>query len=152
VRQDGDNSGERYVAKFAEAPTAELEVEAFAAAWAFVQEQRPCAIWYYSPYERTWWRKLQARYPSVCMSEEVEALLGDELSVDLCAIVRGSTEWPTRDHSIKTLAQFLGFQWRDSDPSGAASIEWYHRWVQGRDPAVKQRLMEYNEDDCRATR
>jgi predicted RecB family nuclease len=31
--------------------------------------------------------------------------------------------WPTRDHSIKTLAKFLGFHWRDNNPSGAASIE-----------------------------
>ena len=60
--------------------------------------------------------------------------------------------WPTRDHSIKTLAKFLGFSWRDTDPSGAASIEWYQRWTEQRDPAIKSRILEYNEDDCRATR
>lgn len=29
------------------------------------------------------------------------------------------TEWPTHDQSLKTLAKFLGFKWRDTHPSGA---------------------------------
>jgi hypothetical protein len=33
------------------------------------------------------------------------------------------SEWPTLDWSIKSLAKFLKFKWRDADPSGAASIE-----------------------------
>jgi predicted RecB family nuclease len=50
------------------------------------------------------------------------------------------------------LAKYLGFIWRDTHPSGAASIEWFHRWVESGDLAIKQRILDYNEDDCRATR
>ena len=60
--------------------------------------------------------------------------------------------WPTRNHSVKTLASHFGFKWRDESPSGADSIEWYHRWVESKDPAIRQRILEYNEDDCRAMR
>ncbi len=67
-------------------------------------------------------------------------------------VVAKATEWPTRDHSIETLSKFLGFGWRDAHPSGAASIEWFQRWLESGDPAVKQRILDYNEDDCRATR
>ena len=67
-------------------------------------------------------------------------------------MVLKATEWPTRDLSIKTLARYLGFAWRDIHPSGAASIEWFHRWIETGDPAVRQRILDYNEDDCRATR
>jgi predicted RecB family nuclease len=63
-----------------------------------------------------------------------------------------ATEWPTRDNSIKTLAKYLGFAWRDLRPSGAASVEWYDRWTRTGDPAIKRRILDYNEDDCRATR
>jgi len=35
---------------------------------------------------------------------------------------------------------------------GAASIEWFDRWVRTGDTAVKQRIRDYNEDDCVATR
>ena len=66
--------------------------------------------------------------------------------------MKKATEWPTRDHSIKTLASYLGFNWRDIHPSGAASIEWFHKWVETKDVSVKKRILEYNEDDCRAMR
>jgi predicted RecB family nuclease len=66
--------------------------------------------------------------------------------------VKKATEWPTWDFSIKPLAKYLGFSWRDAHPSGAASIEWFHRWVKTGDPAIRQRVLDYNEDDCRATR
>lgn len=52
------------------------------------------------------------------------------------------------DRSIKTLAKFLGFEWRDVDPSGTASIEWFTRWAQTSEPALRERLLQYNEDDC----
>ena len=55
-------------------------------------------------------------------------------TVDLYKIVKSSTEWPTWDHSIKTLAKYLGFKWRDTNPSGAASIEWYDQFNAGTHP------------------
>ncbi len=67
-------------------------------------------------------------------------------------VVKKATDWPTIDFSIKTLAKFLGFAWRDTHPSGAASIEWFDRWVKTGDPSIRQRILEYNEDDCIATR
>jgi predicted RecB family nuclease len=110
-------------------------------------------IYFYSPYERTYWRKLRERYPDVCSQEELESLFTPARSVDLYTdVIRKATEWPTRDYSIKTLATFLGFKWRDKHPSGAASIEWFHRWADGSGSAVRRRILDYYEDDCRATR
>ena len=53
---------------------------------------------------------------------------------------------------IENTERLLGFNWRDTDPSGAASIEWFDRWVQTGDHRVKQRILAYNEDDCVAMR
>ena len=50
------------------------------------------------------------------------------------------------------LAKYLGFNWRGTEPSGAASIEWYQSWVKSGDPKVRQRILGYNEDDCVAMR
>jgi predicted RecB family nuclease len=99
--------------------------------------------YYYSKYERTAYRGLQAKYPDVCDAEDIERLFDPARSVDLYGDVAiRATEWPTRDHSIKTLAKYLGFNWRDTHPSGAASIEWFDRWCRERDPEVKQRYIE----------
>ena len=152
-RHGGDNGTERYIAFLAEEPTSEEEESAFDKARAYVKNCRPCAVYYYAAYERTIWRKLQKRYPHVATKEEVEEMFEPATAVDLYHhVVRPKTEWPTRDYSIKTLASCLGFKWRDSNPSGAASIEWYHRWVESGDTKIRQRILDYNEDDCVAMR
>ena len=56
---------------------------------------------------------------------------------------------------LKQLAASAGFQWRDVNPSGEASMLWYE--VATRDDSdeaavSRQRILDYNEDDCRATK
>jgi predicted RecB family nuclease len=152
-RTDGDDSTERFIGFFADDPTPQAEERAFAEAWAYFRANPDAIVYYYSPYERTAYRKLQRRYPLVCSVDDIEALFEPSRAMDLYTeVVRTKTEWPTRDYSIKTLAKYLGFEWRDTDPSGAASIEWYDRWINTKDDAIKERILAYNEDDCRATR
>ncbi len=152
-RTEGNNATEAFQAFFADAPTAEAERLAFQEAWTYLQAHRHSTIYYYSKYERTIYRKLQIKYPEVCSAEDIETLFDPEHAIDLYFdVVQKATEWPTRDYSIKTLAHHLGFLWRDTHPSGAASIEWFHRWVESGDLTIKQRILDYNEDDCRATR
>lgn len=84
---------------------------------------------------------------------DLENMFSPDIAIDLYLdVVKSKTEWPTNDYSIKTLASHLGFKWRDKEPSGAASIEWYHRWVETGDTAIRQRILDYNEDDCIAMR
>ena len=61
------------------------------------------------------------------------------------------TEGP---YGLKHLAGAAGFHWRDAHPSGEASMAWYEEAVSGgaNAPGARRRLLEYNEDDCRATR
>lgn len=152
-RTGRDNATEKFVAALAEEPTLDAEKKAFAEAWDYIRRSRPCTIYYYSKYERTVYRALQEKYPDICNAEEVEELFDPALAIDLYNdVVKKSTEWPTWDFSIKTLAKFLGFSWRDTHPSGAASIEWFNRWVETGDAEIRKRILDYNEDDCRATR
>jgi len=152
-RNNGANDTERFVYFFANEETKESEEEAFRGAWQYIKTSQPAAIYYYSKYERTIYRKLQQKYPSVCSGQDIEDLFASELAKDLYFdVVLKSTEWATRDYSLKTLAKYLGFNWNDAHPSGAASIEWFDQWVKTRDPKVRERIMVYNEDDCRATR
>ena len=152
-RHDENNDTEKFVYFFAEDVTPQEEEKAFRAAYEYMASLPDAAIYYYSKYERTIYRKLQAKYPSVCSEADIEALFEPSRAIDLYGdVVIKATEWPTRDQSIKTIAKYLGFAWRDLHPSGAASIEWFDRWSREKDPAMRQRILDYNEDDCRATR
>ena len=152
-RRKSDPKTEKYIAFFANQPEPEDEHQAFKESWNHIQGRRPFVVYYYSPYERKTWRKLQKRYPDVMTEADLENMFSHDVAVDLYLdIVKSKTEWPANDYSIKTLATFLGFKWRDREPSGAASIEWYHRWVETGDNAIRQRIIDYNEDDCIAMR
>lgn len=141
-----------FLPQFAETFDAVGEEAAFAKAWAYLNARAAdSTIFHYSAYERTALRGLAGRYPWVCSVVEVDDLFDKPNVVDLFAIVRTCTEWPLHDQSIKSIAKYLGFTWRDSDPSGAASIEWFHQFTETGDPAHKQRILTYNEDDCLAT-
>jgi len=152
-RVGGSNESEKYVAFFGDEAEIESERAAFADAWAFMQKNADAVVYYYSHYEKTIWKQLAKRYPEIATEDDVISLFEEERFVDLYSdIVRSHMIWPTVSLSLKEVAKFVGFQWRDTDPSGAGSIEWFHQWVETGDPAIRQRILEYNEDDCRATR
>jgi uncharacterized protein len=143
----------RFIPHFAEGNEVAHEEVAFQRAWSYLTARsQDSTIYYYSKYERTGYRKLAEKYPAVCSVSDVDALFAMPVMIDLYSdVVKKATEWPLYDQSIKTIAQYLGFQWRDQDPSGAASIEWYNRWLESGDRAIKQRILDYNQDDCLAT-
>ena len=152
-RRGGISGKETFIRFFADQVDPKDEEQVFRDAYTFMTLQPDCAIFYYAPYEWTTYRKLQAKYPGVCSASDIDRLFERPETVDLYTdIVKKLTEWPTRDMTIKTLAQFLGFKWRDANPSGAASIRWFDDWISTSDPGMKQRILDYNEDDCVATR
>ncbi|MBW4077261.1 MAG: TM0106 family RecB-like putative nuclease [Acidobacteria bacterium] len=56
---------------------------------------------------------------------------------------------------LKQLATASGFTWRDENPSGEASMVWYEIAAADESSEAmtsRQRILEYNEDDCRATK
>jgi len=73
--------------------------------------------------------------------------------VDLHALAKAQvqTEGPL---GLKQLASAANFSWRDANPSGEASMLWYEIAIGDADEsrASRQRILEYNEDDCRATK
>lgn len=110
------------------------------------------AIYYYSAYERTTYRQLQRRYPDVIGEADLEALFARPNMIDLYSdFILKETDWPLGSYGIKAIAQYLKFKWRDKTPSGALSIKWYNDYLTNRDEALLNRVLMYNEDDCKAT-
>lgn len=151
-RPHGDPARARFHGCFAEGNRNEDEEAVFAHAWRLLTDfVEDSVVYYYSQYEPTAYRRLARKYPGVCSPTDVVALFARPEMIDLYKIVREHTEWPCQNLSIKTLAVYCGFAWRDESPSGAASIEWYRRWLETGDPAIRARIADYNEDDCLAT-
>lgn len=129
------------------------EKEAWSGFWKYIDSlpQGDFAVYYYSPHEKTTYRRMQKIYTDVVSAEKVEEFFENPNVIDLYGVVRSKTDWPVGSYSLKTLATYLGFKWRDKTPSGALSIQWFNDYLENKDPAILSRILEYNEDDCRAT-
>ncbi|WP_421119861.1 TM0106 family RecB-like putative nuclease [Aquihabitans daechungensis] len=82
-----------------------------------------------------------------------EFLDGDEL-IDLLAVFRDQVV-TGQGSGLKVVAPLAGFAWRDDDPGGEASMLWHQQAI-GAEASperaeARQRLLDYNEDDVRAT-
>ena len=148
-RRNGDSEKAVFHSFLAKGVNRDAEREAFKNFWDYIRGlDEDYAVYYYSSYEKTQFRKLREKYPDIVTEDELEHFFDNEASIDLLKIVQKHTEWPTYNHSVKTLAQFLGFEWRDSNPSGAASIQWFNEWCKDQSEEKMQRILDYNEDDC----
>ncbi len=123
----------------------ESTVRAF---WDFLASAQDDVYYVYSPKERTTLRRLREKYgldPEVLARYESREY---DLYHDL---VVAYSDWPTYSYGIKQIAKQIGFKWRDSDPSGANSIAWYNEYLANpANEAALTRILDYNEDDCRA--
>ena len=144
---------EKYISFIATEVLAEAEKEIWQKFWKYIQSlpQDDYAVYYYSHHEKTTYKKLQKRYPDVISKENVEKFFENPNVIDLYSLVQKQTDWPVGSYSLKALATYLGFKWRDETPSGALSIQWFNNYIESNDKDILKRILEYNEDDCKAT-
>jgi transposase IS66 family protein/RNase H-like protein len=70
--------------------------------------------------------------------------------INLLSFFRTHVFPPTYTNGLKEIANFLKFDWSDVEASGLKSIEWRKNWEQTNEENDKQKLIDYNLDDCRA--
>lgn len=146
--------GTRYLHFTARELTEEAEKMAWMDFWSYIGglPEGDYAVYYYAPHEKTTYRGMQKKYPDLISEDKVEQFFGNPNVIDLyTSVVSGHTDWPVGSYSIKALAAYIGFKWRDETPSGALSIQWFNEYLNSGDDKMLQRILEYNEDDCRAT-
>jgi hypothetical protein len=69
-------------------------------------------------------------------------------SVNLLSVIYARIYFPTYSNGLKDLAKFLGFEWSGPNVSGVQAIGWRHEWEKSGKSALKQKLIEYNMEDC----
>ena len=145
--------GERFVPFVAKAFNPQSEKEAWVEFWKYIHSlpENDYAVYYYSHHEKTTYKKLQKLYPDVITMDKVVEFYEQENVIDLYKVVSQYTDWPTSSYGLKALARYCGFMWRDVSPSGALSIQWYNEYLKTGDGTILNRILEYNEDDCKAT-
>lgn len=119
----------------------------------FLSEHPGALIYHYSDYEPVHLARLAERsgIPEVVAAAD----LIRKHFVDLFAYIRENFVG-VEGLGLKVVATSgVGFRWRDSEPGGLASQTWFNDAIHAKKrrarEAARQRVLEYNEDDVRAT-
>ena len=113
----------------------------------FLLQYPEAPIYHFSGYERETIKRLADLYHTP--KESRDLLLAR--CIDLHQLVVNHVICPVESYSLKSLANWLGFEWRDAAASGDQSVCWYDNWLTSRDSHYLDLILRYNEDDCRAT-
>lgn len=129
------------------APAPSKEEEAW---WAFSKflEGHPLAvIYHFGWYEVEVMRRLALKYGNVA---QIDRVIGEQMH-DLLTMIRDDIIFPLHFYSLKDIAKLLGFSWREAEVSGINAVQWYEEYLGNHKKALLQKIIDYNEDDCRAT-
>ena len=116
----------------------------------FIKKQNDYVIYHYHHYEKTHLTKMMENYE---IDETTKKMVLDYL-IDVYKVATNSVVFPTYGNGLKQIAPYLGFSWRHKDVSATESISMYLDYVDNSEEGkVKfQKIIDYNEDDCIATR
>jgi predicted RecB family nuclease len=103
-------------------------------------------IVHYGSYESLFFKRMMERYPT--NDEALNQILSS--TINLLAFTYAQVYFPTFTNGLKEIARYLGFEWSEQNASGRSALYWRMRWEQTNDPLLKEKLLAYNADDCKA--
>lgn len=103
---------------------------------------------HYGRYETTFLGRMRERYGDP--REASVALKAITTPVNILSVLFAQVYFPVHSNGLKAVAGWLGFGWSVSNASGAQTIQWRSEWERSRDSGIKQKLITYNVEDCRA--
>lgn len=123
------------------------EAEIFEKLLDFLVGHPDAPIYHYGSYESKALKQAAKKWPEIFEQElpEIERRL-----VNVLGYLRTHVYPPTYGNGLKEVAGFLGFQWRNQEVEGVLSMKWRKDWETGRDDILKEKLLQYNLDDCNA--
>ena len=103
---------------------------------------------HYGRYETTFLGRMRERYGDP--PEASVAFKAIATPVNVLSVLFAQIYFPVHSNGLKAVAGWLGFGWSVSDASGAQTVQWRSEWQRSRDSGIKQKLITYNSEDCRA--
>ena len=81
--------------------------------------------------------------------EEINML--ESRFIDLHQLIRKTWILPIKNYSLKTVANWIGFNWTQPKVSGSKALYWWHQYQITNNDIFLKKIIQYNRDDCLAT-
>jgi predicted RecB family nuclease len=109
--------------------------------------EKPVLI-HYGSYETNFMKQMKDRHSSSPEGSLMAAVMA--AAINLVSVMFAQTYFPTYSNGLKEVAGWLRFKWSEPDASGSRSVTWRHAWTGTREPAMEEKLITYNAEDCEA--
>jgi predicted RecB family nuclease len=121
------------------------EVRIFEEFMAEVSKYEDFVVFCYGGYERAFLKRMQSQAKwKAPVGRVIKAL------VNTLSLIYSHIYFPTYSNGLKDIGGWLGCSWMEPDASGIQSVVWRKRWEATRGEEWKQKLMNYNLEDCAA--
>jgi predicted RecB family nuclease len=103
-------------------------------------------LFHYGSYEAHFFRRMGKLYGGD------PTLLGklQTNTVNVVSLLYSRVYLPVYANDLKSVASYLGFRWSAEEASGRQSVVWRRDWETTGDDRLRQQLVTYNLEDCRA--
>ncbi len=81
--------------------------------------------------------------------EEIDSLASR--FIDLHSLIRKSWILPLKNYGLKTISNWLGFEWMQKNVSGSKALYWWIQYQITENEIFLKKIIQYNKDDCLAT-
>ncbi|KGF96241.1 DNA repair enzyme [Prochlorococcus marinus str. MIT 9302] len=81
--------------------------------------------------------------------EEIDSLTSR--FIDLHTLIRKSWILPLKNYGLKTVSNWLGFEWVQKNVSGSKALYWWIQYQITENEIFLKKIIQYNKDDCLAT-
>ncbi len=139
-----DKEEDKYVTFIAKTP--EEEITIFEQFYNYIKDFKNTALYHWTEYEVRKMHKLAAAWPQ--KAAHLQALC--DICHDLKVSVNDSFYIPAPSFSLKAAAPAFGFNWRQDDCGAMDSMVYFTNWLKTGDESLLQKILMYNEDDCKA--
>ncbi|MBI4661562.1 MAG: TM0106 family RecB-like putative nuclease [Verrucomicrobia bacterium] len=106
--------------------------------------EKPVLI-HYGSYETTFLRRMSEHNG---LRDDSIAARVIRSTVNLLSFIFARIYFPTYSNRLKDTAGWFGFKWSESESSGTWAVCLRYQWEQYRSPAFRERIMNYNTEDC----
>ncbi|NVN91199.1 MAG: IS66 family transposase [Desulfuromonadales bacterium] len=101
---------------------------------------------HYGSYETTFIKTMSDRYGTSIKEFDAKHILSS--AINILSIIYGHIYFPVHSNGLKEIAKHYGMNWSSEDASGITTIVWRYQWEVLKESAIKDKIVQYNSEDC----
>jgi hypothetical protein len=112
----------------------------------FLKPMNNFTVFHYGSFETRFFKRMAKEHDGY--SDVAEKVISN--SHNVLSDIYGHIYYPSYSRGLKFIAKLLGHSWPTDNPTWVENFQWWHAWNDSRCNHLKNKIVEYNRNDCLA--